>query len=425
MLTDWIHWLSSIRPNQLWWYLLPLLLTDLPRYTIECVVVIFADLLRKLKVAYSGQTRTPPFCPQVCLVIVGFNEAKTIGRTLESVWDTYPNLEILIVDDGSNDEMHGVAKRFAVSHPGVRVLRKPNRGGKSSALNLAFTSTDAEVLVCVDADCELEADSIWKVVQPLRDPKVGAVSGNVVIGNAFESTATWLQAFEYLQCIFIGRRLSSRLGMLGIVSGAFGAFRREALVRTRGWDVGPGEDCDLSLKMRKCGFEVVFEPDANCLTVAKRTWIDLIKQRRRWDWGTVTFCCRKHADLMDPRLSHFRWQNMAWLMERWVFNIGLTYAIWAYAIWMCLSPSLQVINLLVLYYLVYVSLGVLQLIGVLYFSRNRKQDLWIGLSIPFLPFYHLFLRLVSLWAITEEFLVRRSFRDEFVPKHVREATWHW
>src|SRR5207248_1453281 len=85
------------------------------------------------------------------------------------------------------------------------------------------------------------APAPWEIVQPFADPRVGAVSGTVVARAPFARLVTWLQAFEYLRCIFLGRMFASRLDILGIVSGAFGAFRADALRRLGGWDVGPGE----------------------------------------------------------------------------------------------------------------------------------------------------------------------------------------
>ena len=426
MLIDWIHWLSSMPREKLLFCLLPLLLTDIPRYSLEALLTFLADFFSFHSRSHRSSAEPIPQAREsVCIVIVGYNEAHTIEGALSTVWSNNSGLEIIVIDDGSTDGMFEVANRFAATHPGVFVFRKPIRGGKSSALNYALACTQAKIIVCIDADSQLDPTAISELLRPFNDPRVGAVAGNVRIRNPFDSVASCLQAFEYLQCIFLGRRLSSRLGVLCIVSGAFGAYRREALHRTMGWDVGPGEDLDLTMKLRKSGYKAVFAPQAECLTRAAVSWKTLARQRRRWDWGTVTFCCRKHVDLGNPLRASFRFSDLACLADRWFFNIAMTYFLWGYAFWLCFNSSDITGYLLFLYYVIYVALSTFQLAVILYFSRDRLRDLWLGAVIPLSPFYYVFLRAIALWSTTEELIFRSSFRDDFVPQHVRSSTWHW
>ena len=230
MLTDWIHWLSSLHRDQLLLFLLGLLLTDVPRYALTKLSMCLWHWVRSLWHGLSAKAApTFDYCPSVGVVVAGYNEEETIESTLHSLWGSYPRLEVIVVDDGSKDGMFEAAQRFGKTHDGVLVIRRDDCGGKSSALNWGLRYTQAEVIVVVDADSHLGPSAIWELVQPLKDPRVGAVSGAVVARNPFESLATWLQAYEYLSTIFIGRMVSAWLGILGIVSGAFGAFRRAAL----------------------------------------------------------------------------------------------------------------------------------------------------------------------------------------------------
>ena len=256
MWTAWIHWLSSITPDELLLIVLPLICFDGVRYCFASVAMCLGDASRELWQSACRTTRQrPPYYPDVCVILAGLNEAETIGSTLASVWDSYPCLEIIVVDDGSSDGMADLAGEFAARHDNVLVLRKPHRGGKSSALNFAIPFTEADIVICVDTDSQLEPNAIFEIVQPFADPQVGAVAGTVLARNGGVNLVSQLQAAEYLRSIFLGRMLSSRLGILGIVSGAFGAFRREAIMATGGWDVGPGEDGDLVLRLRKSRLE--------------------------------------------------------------------------------------------------------------------------------------------------------------------------
>lgn len=427
MLTDWTHWLSSLRPDQLFWLLAPLLLLDAPRYAFGTLAVWLWDAGGELVRTIQGKPATEAFrhCPSVCVVVAGLNESRTVEATLRSVWGSYPRLEIVVVDDGSDDGMTHVATEFARSHPGTTVVRRQRRGGKSSALNSALPFTRAEILVCVDSDSHLGPSAIWEVVQPFRDPEVGAVSGTVLGRNSFHNLVTWLQSFEYLRCIFVGRMLTARLGILGIISGAFGAYRRSAVEQLKGWDVGPGEDGDFTLRLRKSGFRIEFAPYAQCFTSLPVSWFQLMKQRRRWEWAVVTFECRKHVDMAHVRSRNFRLSNLALLVDRWLYNVLFQYLFWGYLAWLLFHLHEHTWKQFFLYYLVYLVLEVFQALVIVYYSHDRRRDLAISLVAPLMPIYYLAMRLWSLWAVTEEIFSRRSHRDNFVPAHVRDTTWHW
>jgi cellulose synthase/poly-beta-1,6-N-acetylglucosamine synthase-like glycosyltransferase len=427
MLNDWIHWLSSIARDQWLLWLWPLLLFDAPRYAFSSLVMCLWDIAGHTVAAVLGKPAEARFdyCPSVCVVMAGLNEADTLGATLNSVWGTYPKMEIIVVDDGSTDGMSEVAHAFAADHAGVTVLRKPCRGGKSSALNFALPLTKAEVIVCIDTDSHLGPNAIWEIVQPLSDPRVGAVSATVSARNPYTNLVTRLQAVEYRRCIFVGRMVTGRIGCLGIVSGAFGAFRRSAIDRVRGWDVGPGEDGDLVLRIRKAGFKIACAPYAECFTNLPASWWRLAKQRRRWDWSVITFECRKHVDLSNLFGPNFRLANLCLLAERWLFNIVLLYSFWVYFAWLCFHANEDLGKILWTYYVIYLGFELLQLVVTCFYSTDIRRDLLLGLAAPLMPLYYAFLRAVSVWAVTEEMLSRRSFRDNFVPEHVRRVTWHW
>lgn len=374
----------------------------------------------------TNQPRTYDYCPSVAVMIVGLNEGETIEHALRSIYGTYPNLEIFVVDDGSTDGMAEKAENFAKQNPGVTVLRRKLRGGKSSAMNMPLPMIKSEFVVVIDSDSELAEGAIWNIVQPFRDPKVGAVSGCVIARNPWTNLCTFLQAFEYRRSIFLGRIILARLGILGIVSGALGAFRKSALDQVGGWDVGPGEDGDLTIKLRKSGYKIAFEPIADCLTNLPEKWYTLFRQRRRWEWAAVTFECRKHVDIGNPFNKHFRLADFFLVAERWLFNVILIYFNVLYVISLIMFHDWAfVLKLTVLFYVIYVLADLVQTLALLFYSRFEKQDLLLALAIPLMPFYFTFMKIVTLIAITEELLFRRSFKDNFVPKRVREATWHW
>jgi cellulose synthase/poly-beta-1,6-N-acetylglucosamine synthase-like glycosyltransferase len=430
MFRDWILWLSSLAPDQLVSFLAGVLVIDGLRYTGAKLLLMFWDMACDL---VKGPCRSRPvpgaeFRPSVTLLLAGYNEAEGIVATLESTWGSYPDMEVLVVDDGSSDEMTREARRFARTHPGVTVLRRSRRGGKSSALNFGLSVAKGEIVVVVDADSELGPRAIERIISPFADPGVGAVGGMIYGRDPFRSLLTWLQAYEYLSCILVGRLLMARLGMLAIISGAFGAFRRSALKRVRGWDVGPPEDLDLTLSLRKCGYRIEFASDAECYTDLPTTWRALIRQRTRWDQsGVVRNFLRKHVDLLAFWRPSFRLTDGLIVLENWIVGLVCPIAIGAWLTW-CLFAAPPGTASWPLFATVYVTTTILecfQALTVLYYSQNRRRDVWVCLVVPLVPLYQFLLLLVRSAAHVRELVWRASSRDNYVPEHVRRATWHW
>jgi len=408
--------------------LVPFLIFDGIRYTIATGVMCVYDAFMSLFNRGYLVEREPDqwYCPSVAVMIVGLNEGDTIAHALESVYGTYPKMELYVVDDGSTDDMAANAHEFAKTHSGVTVLSRKLRGGKSSAMNMPLPMIKAEIVVVIDSDSHLAPGAIWNIVQPFKDPMVGAVSGSVSARNPFVNLCTWLQAMEYRRSIFLGRILLARLNILGIVSGALGAFRKSTLDKFGGWDVGPGEDGDLTIKFRKAGFKIAYVPEASCLTNVPTKFKTLSKQRRRWEWAAITFECRKHIDVGNPFNKHFRFIDFVMFLERWTFNFILVYLSVFYWIWLATVREMWEIGyLMVLFYIIYVICDILQSIMLMFYSDNRKQDLLIAAISPLMPMYYAYQKVITLIAITEELIWRKSFDSNFVPERVRKATWHW
>jgi cellulose synthase/poly-beta-1,6-N-acetylglucosamine synthase-like glycosyltransferase len=429
MFINWIHWQSQLTWPDVALLLLGTMLVDMPRYTLSRVVMFVYDFVRDVKrVVLRGhvERQTYDYCPSVCIILAGYNEAESVGASIESLVGKYPRLEIIVIDDGSLDGMINNARPFGKKYDNVLVLGRPDRGGKSSAMNFALPYTRAEILITVDCDTSLGPAALWECVQPFRDPRVGAVSATVFARNPFVTLCTWMQAYEYLQSIFIGRMVAGRIGILGITSGAFACLRREAVERTLGWDVGPGEDLDLTLRIRKLGYTVRCAPYADCLTDVPTRWKQLWKQRLRWEEAAVVRQhCRKHLDLANPTDAAFRWTNFFVSFEVILINLVFGYVILFYIFWVVTNNPSQLLYAGGTFYILSLCLEFIHVLTLFYYSRNRLEHLATCLVFPLTPIYQSWLITNRIVAYTREIFWRTSFRDNFVPQHVRDATWKW
>jgi len=327
--------------------------------------------------------RSHDYCPSVCVILAGYNEGQSVVKAIESLVGSYPRLEIIVVDDGSLDDMHDWARPYGTSHDEVLVLGRKERGGKSSAMNFAPPYTRAEIVITVDCDSSLHPTALCECVQYFKDPEVGAVSATVFARNPYVNLCTWLQAYEYLHSIFIGRMVAERIGVLGITSGAFACLRREAVERTLGWDVGPDEDLDLTLRIRKLGYKVRCAPYADCHTDLPTRWRALWKQRLRWEEAAVVRQhCRKHLDMATPTNQAFRWTNFFVSFELILVNLIFGFVILLYPFWLWGNMPSDLLFTALSFYGYAVDLEIIHVLTLFYYSRNRLEHLGTCLTFP-------------------------------------------
>ena len=250
----------------------------------------------------------PGRAPSVSIIVPAFNEGAMIAAVLESLLAIdYPNFEIVVVDDGSSDRTYLHALPFRRRRPDVecRVLAKPN-GGKFDALNHGIAHARGEFIVCIDGDSLVHPQALKACIARFADPRVGAVAGNVRVANRGTAWSA-LQALEYIAGYGLAKRAQSAAGVVTIVPGPLGAFRKSALEAVRGYDGDSyAEDFDLTVKLLGAGWHVVYEPRAIVFTEAPERTLELLRQRYRWTRGSLQALRKRRHRLFAPRRSPLR-----------------------------------------------------------------------------------------------------------------------
>ncbi len=287
-----------------------------------------------------------PSPPRISVLMPAFNEEVTIvDSVLSSLSLTYPDLEVVVVDDGSSDEtlerlieayelvpMQPIFRRALETaevismyrsrlDPRLVVAHKEN-SGKADALNAAINIASGELVCAIDADTIVNADSLqWLVVPFVDRSDVVAVGGTVRLSNGgIVETPRGLrpgipsniwagcQMVEYTRAFLIGRLGWNRLGGNLIVSGAFGVFRRDAVLNVGGYAHGCiGEDMDLIVRLRRYGHEnkthgrIEFSAEPVAWTEAPERLIELRNQRDRWFRGLLDVLVQHRRMIGNPR----------------------------------------------------------------------------------------------------------------------------
>jgi cellulose synthase/poly-beta-1,6-N-acetylglucosamine synthase-like glycosyltransferase/peptidoglycan/xylan/chitin deacetylase (PgdA/CDA1 family) len=268
---------------------------------------------------YRTRLRAPfddTYRPPVTVVIAAFNEEKVIARTIRAVLDNrYEPLDVIVVDDGSKDDTSGAVVRQFGSHSRVRLIRQEN-GGKASALNHGIGEATGEIIIALDADTIFGRDTIQKLVRHFGDPLVGAVAGNVKVGNRVNPLTYW-QSIEYVTSQNLDRRAYAQINSVTVVPGAVGAWRREAILQAGGYTTDTmAEDMDLTWRIRRIGWRIENESQAIGYTEAPDSMNALFKQRFRWAFGTLQSLWKHRR-----AVGRYGWFGKVMLPTLWMFQI--------------------------------------------------------------------------------------------------------
>ncbi len=287
--------------------------------------------------------------PGITIVVPAYNEEAGILRTVRSLVSArYPDLEIIVVNDGSRDSTLASLRasmglqpsaRFqraslptapvravyrSPQEPGLLVIDKRN-GGKADALNCGINFASRELVCIIDADIVISPDALLHLVRPfLEDTTTVATSGTIRPLNGCQVDAKGrvtpgvsgkplavFQTLEYCRAFTLGRLFFNLGDAHLIISGAFGLFRRDLLVAVGGYQAyAIGEDMEIVVRthsyLRNLGqpYRIVSVPEAVLYTEVPGSVQELGRQRTRWHQGLLTTIRLHRTLLFNPRYGY-------------------------------------------------------------------------------------------------------------------------
>ena len=269
-------------------------------FDIPYLIFRFAELLVPLK------TKKLTRYPLVTILVPAYNEEKCIARTLYScIAQTYPNFEIIVIDDGSTDNTQRVVKAFKNKYKTklkkrkiqFKLIRQRNQG-KARAMNTGLEYSKGKFILTIDADSYPKHDALKKIMKYFSNKSIGAVAGNI-IGVPKRRLLHYLQYIGYEFGILFMKVAQSATSDVTVTPGPFSIYRREALKRFEEGTIT--EDFDTTIRILERGYRVVEGPDALCYTQLPKNCSELVKQRVRWYKGGLQVFAKHFAQ--GKRLS--------------------------------------------------------------------------------------------------------------------------
>jgi len=372
-------------------------------WTLCNLPAFFIGLKRHTKIRKRGDDPDPPddYQPKVSIVVPAKNEEKVVERLLKVLVNmTYPKKEILIVEDGSTDKTSQICRRYAENHPSlIKLYQKNPSHGKPSAINYAVKRATGEIIAVYDADTVIEPDVLQQIVPHFKDPKIGAVQGELYTLNPDENLITKLSVLnDFL--IHVDQLGKDRLGLFVTCLGTHMYVRRSVLEELDYWDPQAlGEDLELSVRLTKRGYKVKYVPvRAGVETPAKLR--DFIRQRLRWFRGYIQ-TTGKHLNLLGS-LNRKSFDAQLTLLLPMMLTLGLL----GYVFGICGVAGSQIeqtigITLLLLSLSTPVAMVVVNPRSVVYAPLLYLN--WVLMaSISTLAHFHALLRRPLEWKKTEK-----------------------
>lgn len=307
----------------------------------------YLKLFNRQRIAYESKgLLKSELYKSMSIVVPAYNEEKTIIENVRSLMQVeFNDFEVIVSNDGSTDNtlellideyeleesdlfisesVHSkpIKKVYrSAIHDNLIVIDKEN-GKRADAVNAGINASHKDLICTIDADSRLEQNVLKKMLRAfIEDDKTIGVGGIIRVSNGctFENNTmkqirlpkklvSKMQVLEYIRSFLFGRIGWDKLNSLLIISGAFGVFDREAVLKVGGYDVeSVGEDFELTLRLHRyykendLDYNIKFFPEPVCWTEVPSTWNGLASQRNRWQRGLFETIAKHKKMLFNPR----------------------------------------------------------------------------------------------------------------------------
>lgn len=389
-----------------------LYLTGYSTFLFASVLVGSSQLFTDIKKRQLHNAIHHDFYVPISIIVPAYNEEVTIAQTVRSLLNLdYRTYEIIVVNDGSKDNTANLVIDTFKLHQVQRPVRRqvpcknpvsiyegvgPNRvpitlitkenGGKADSINMGINAAKFPYFVCMDADSILQRDSLTKIATPvLENQNVIAVGSMIRISNDSvfkdgqlvqlrlpKKMIPAFQVLEYERSFLASRILLDKFNANLIISGAFGLFRKDAVINVGGYQVGSmGEDMELIVKLHsyyrsnQLPYSIKYAYDAVCWTQAPERLRDLIKQRKRWHIGLLQSMA-KHVNMFT--FGSYIYYLLYELLSPVIELVGLFVTILAYCF------GLLNLKYMLILFLVYALFGSMLTI-ISFLARNFLSDI--------------------------------------------------
>lgn len=351
---------------------------------------------------------------KISVIVPAWNEEVGIITSINSlIKNSYKNLEIIIVNDGSTDNTNEKISSLLKKLRKSKVLRtkkivyinKKKNEGKGAAINSGIKVSSGDIIVTMDADTRFEKNAISKVAQYFTNSSIQAAVGNIKIQNS-NNLVGLLQRIEYIIGFYF-KRTHSLLNSEYIIGGAFAAYRKDLFLRYGYFNQqSKTEDMEFSTRLRSKGVKTIYIEDAIAYTEGPSTFKGLLKQRLRWRKGALDVYIRYSNLFFSTKTQHNKFLCWFILPITIISLIELLFFPILYPILFFYIIQIGNFSYSLVWLLFYCST-----IYILYFFRTDKNNWKDALFIPFfLPFVYVLI-ISEIYALYNSIILMIKNKD--------------
>lgn len=413
------------------WIVIPVLMEIIP--ALRSIFVLFRRRRRRRR-----NPPKPTIYPELSIIIPVYNSADTLEKCLASLCEsTYPRkmLRVFLVNNGSSDDSFQIYTRCQEKFPDLSMQWLNARQGKSRALNLALYNSDGKYIINIDSDGEIEPNALCNLVSRFEsDLELNCVTGVILTmpkkiqegGGGILRLIRKMEFMEYVQAFLAGRSYASETNTVYTLSGAFSAFRKSAVLKSRLYNTDTiCEDTQLTFQMRYLYQErVEVCEDAIFFTDPIESVNKLYTQRQRWQRGSLEV-----AKLFSEEGLYLRraWEDVNVRTLLYDHTFAFPRMIWYLALLclMCMSYSTMVIL---------ISSGIIFalyiLVGYIYFFSSQSllrivpetrryylRNWWV---VALLPLFNLGVFFIRMAGIINSAVTDSSWKTKDLTQERRE-----
>lgn len=355
--------------------------------------------------------------PMISIVLPVYNSQDTLYQCIAAInASNYPKhlIQIIVVNNQSTDQSFAVYKQAKSDFPDLRMQWMSTDQGKARALNAAIFHCLGQYVINVDTDGLLEPEALRNLMLYFHNnPSVDAATGTVLTQKRTVAATknNWLKLlrnneyFEYAQSFLVGRSIENYWNQLFTLSGAFSAFRREALIQTFMYNVETvSEDTEMTFQLRfrfgkRIGFAVnslfYVEPISGC--------DELYLQRQRWQRGQIEVVQKFMHDKLNIRQFFSNFMISRLMMDHTFIFPRLGWVVGLLALlFFGYSPLVIMLSIFMLYVL-YVAYGLMNYASALILLKDfpderhyLRSKWWVALTMPIYNGFNTMIRLVGI-----------------------------